>query len=412
MNIVYLTWGETPRSYGVFGSQVIRQFSETKKTIPGAEFSFISAVPMIHSGMIREKFEYSKEIRIIKEKLDKINFFRIPIYASQNFVNSSKFTFKFMHFGAHKKLAYVLRQKNPDIVHCRGYHATYAAIQVREKYNLHYKVIFDARGLWPEEMALKKNYEFDNPNYLYLKNIENQLLKNSDALVTVSDTMANHYKKLSTIKVKNIYLSASTQELRTPSLKYKEPITLVYVGALSDDTWHKPKSLVELYTKFKSAWDKTQLIIVTTSNHDSLYNAFQNFPLSEINITSTKTINELKAMLSQAHFACLPYFSPKNQREQLISETILAVKTVEYLSAGLPVLCNKYCGGASVIIDNNTVGISYDPNTKVEINHENMRKLINKETKERAIALAERLFDYKENARRYAKLYQQLINNE
>jgi glycosyltransferase involved in cell wall biosynthesis len=151
---------------------------------------------------------------------------------------------------------------------------------------------------------------------------------------------------------------------------------------------------------------------VTTSNHDALYNAFQDFSPSEINITSTKTVNELKKTLAQAHFACLPYFSPKNQREQLISETMLAVKTVEYLSAGLPVLCNKYCGGASAIIDNNAVGISYDPDTQAEINQGNMLGLLNKETKERAIALAERLFDYKENAKRYAKLYQQLTNNE
>lgn len=410
MNVVYLTWGETPRSYGVFGSQVIRQFVETKKIMPDATFSFISAVPIIHSGMTREKLKYSKEIKTVITKLDNIDFTRIPIYASQNFVNSSKFTFKFMHFGSHKNLAYIFQQKNPDIVHCRGYHATYAALTVREQYKLHYKVIFDARGLWPEEMALKKNYEFDNPNYLYLKNIENYLLKNSDILVTVSDTMADHYRKFSSIKIENIYLSASTQELRTSSLEGKHlPIKLVYVGALSNDTWHKPQSLVELYTKFKAAWVNTQLIIVTTSDHNALYKAFQKFPRSEINITSSKTVNELQTILAKASFACLPYFLPESQPEQLVSETVLAVKTVEYLSAGLPILCNKHCGGVSAIIDNNSIGISYNPETHTEISQENMFRFLNKETKERAIALAEQLFDYKENAMKYLSLYNSLL---
>ena len=34
MKVVYLTWGETPRNYGVFGSQAIRQFIETQKLLP------------------------------------------------------------------------------------------------------------------------------------------------------------------------------------------------------------------------------------------------------------------------------------------------------------------------------------------------------------------------------------------
>jgi hypothetical protein len=54
MKVVYLTWVETHRSYGVFGSQVIGQFVETQKLSPNDEFHFISAVPIIHSGLLRE----------------------------------------------------------------------------------------------------------------------------------------------------------------------------------------------------------------------------------------------------------------------------------------------------------------------------------------------------------------------
>ena len=41
MKVIYLTWGETPRSYGVFGSQVIRQFVETSKLLPEHKFYMI-----------------------------------------------------------------------------------------------------------------------------------------------------------------------------------------------------------------------------------------------------------------------------------------------------------------------------------------------------------------------------------
>src|SRR5690606_20724497 len=97
MKVVYLTWGETPRSYGVFGSQVIGQFVETQKCTQDDDFHFVSGVPIIHSGLIREKWNYRKEIDNIKLRLGKIPFIKIPIFVPQNFVNSSKRSFGLMH---------------------------------------------------------------------------------------------------------------------------------------------------------------------------------------------------------------------------------------------------------------------------------------------------------------------------
>ncbi|NRB64995.1 MAG: hypothetical protein HRU40_18570, partial [Saprospiraceae bacterium] len=162
MKIMYLTWGETPRSYGVFNSQVISQFIETKKIMEDDEFYFLSALPIIHSGLIREKTSYfSTEFKAVKNRLNKakVEFAAIPIYAPQNFVTSAKNTFKFMHFGALKHFLKILNKVQPDVIHCRSYHAAFAAINAREKYGLFYKVIFDVRGLWPEEVALKKGWD-------------------------------------------------------------------------------------------------------------------------------------------------------------------------------------------------------------------------------------------------------------
>jgi hypothetical protein len=69
MKVAYLTWGETPCIYGVFGSQVIRQFDETKKLLPNSEFHFISAVTIIHSGLLREKWRYFSELSMVKKNL-------------------------------------------------------------------------------------------------------------------------------------------------------------------------------------------------------------------------------------------------------------------------------------------------------------------------------------------------------
>src|SRR3989339_132037 len=42
---------------------------------------------------------------------------------------------------------------NPDIVHCRVYPSTLVALDTRKKNKFSFKVIFDARGVYPEQIA-------------------------------------------------------------------------------------------------------------------------------------------------------------------------------------------------------------------------------------------------------------------
>lgn len=409
MKVTYLTWGETPRSYGVFGTQVISQFVATQKKMPDAEFHFISAIPLIHSGMVREKLNYPEELEKVRHKLGEIKFTRLPIYALQTVVNASKITFSMMQLGAQWHLANQLRQQQPDLIHCRGYAAAYAALQVRQRYNLSYKVLFDGRGLWPEEVAFKRNYSENNKNYRYLKKIERNILDNADRIITVSDTMLEHYQELTSSKIDNIYLSAPTTPFNREAKHQNRPPTLIYVGALSNNAWHKPESLAALYNAFRYKWKQnTRLIIVTTSNHDRIKSKFDKSLADEITLCSTRTAAELAKIFAKADFACLPYFIPASYAEKIISKTMLAVKTVEYLSAGLPVLCNKYCGGAAAIIEQHQLGLCYDPAKIDDLDSDKMQALMSSSVSKKAIKLANELFSYQVNAEKYKHLYQSL----
>lgn len=411
MKTVYLTWGETPRSYGIFGSQVLGQFVETKKRMPNDEFYFISAVPIIHSGLVREKLAYSKELKKIREKLGIIKFLWIPIYTAQNFINSTKSTFKLMHIIAHWNLKSYFKKIKPDIVHCRSYHAAWAALKVKEKYGFDYKIVFDGRGLWPEEIALKRNFSQDGEDYLFLKSIEKELLQKCDVSVAVSDTMKDHYEKLGAKKVECIYLSASIDKL-APNLNHHredEVMSFCYVGALSEDTWHHPAQLLELYAHLRSLIGQTRLVIVTTSDHGAIKEYFKELPYDEIILTSSKSVEELKNILEEADFGILSYFVPKTAREKLLGNMVLAVKTAEYLAAGLPVLVNEACGGAATIVNQNQLGIAYNPSTFSELTQENIQLFLNKD-KNKVSNLAKSLFDYQNNAMKYANLYHSLMN--
>ncbi|RNF48804.1 glycosyltransferase [Marinomonas hwangdonensis] len=411
MKIVYLTWGETPRAYGVFGSQVIGQFLETSKLSPEVEFHFISAVPIIHSGLIREKWHYFKELKSVKSKLSPIAFHWLPIWTSQNFINSSKYSFVLMHGLTHLHLKAKLKKIQPEIVHCRSYHAAWAALNVKIKYGFTYKIIFDGRGLWPEEVALKKDWSEQSIDYLFLKSIESQLLDKCDCSVSVSDTMHEYYTNLGAQNDHTIYLSADTRKLKVEINEFEvsDTIRFCYVGALSEDTWHKPQLLVELYRKLRLLFPKTQLTIVTTSNFLLLKQAFSEFPTKEIIFTSTKTREELKQVLKKQDFGLMTYFLPENDKEKLLGNMVLAVKTAEYFVAGLPMICNAYCGGASSIIKENGLGVIYYPENIDDLTLEEFIPYLKVSAREKCQSFASENFDYEINAENYKELYQSLM---
>lgn len=411
MKICHLTWGETPRSYGVYGSQVIEQFIATRKQMPESNFYFISGIPLVHSGFIREKFNYGQELKKIQNKLGDIPFIRIPILAPQKFVNPSRHTFRFMHYRAHEILKNIFEKIQPDVIHCRSYNSTWAAIQVKKKYNFNYKIIFDARGLWPEEVALKNNFTEESENYKYLKSLERVLIDNSDLIVGVSDPMVDYFKSLGAKNVECIYLSADIEKLKNVKAKEnKESINFGYVGGLAENTWHKPKELLALYKKIRKEVKNSRLVIVTTSNHQNIKNIFSEIPEDELFLTSTKTVDELKEVLNTLDFGLMSYFKPSEKRDTLLADMVLAVKTAEYVAAGLPMIVNKTCGGAAYLIDRYDLGISYDPNSLEQVNENNITRFVNDGKNSERSEIAEELFDYKSNALKYKGLYNRLYS--
>jgi glycosyltransferase involved in cell wall biosynthesis len=412
MKVAYLTWGETPRSYGVFGSQVIGQLIETQKLLPNSEFHFISAVPIIHSGLLREKWRYFSELSMVKKKLGTVAFYWLPILTSQNFVNSSKATFKLMHGSAHWLLKNKLAKIGAEIVHCRSYHAAWAALTIRKKYGLNFKIIFDGRGPWPEEVAFKMNWSENSADYQFLKSIEKALLFECDVSVSVSDTMHQHYVDLGAKNDHCIYLCADTSQYKVnfDQTHQNRRIRFCYVGALSKNTWHQPKSLVDLYRKLRTLYPKTQLTIVTTSSHNQLNAQFSEFPQEELVFTSTKRSLELKQLLEKQNFGIFTLFTPINKLEKIVARMGLGTKTAEYFSAGLPIICNAYSEGAANLIDNHGLGITYFPENVDSIKSEELLAYLNSGVREKCHAFAVKNFDYTLNARKYFELYKLVLN--
>lgn len=410
MKVVYLTWGETPRSYGVFGSQVIGQFVNITKEIKSGSFYFISGVPIVHSGLVREKWNYKSELQKVKQKLGNIKFIWVPILSSQNLIYSKILLYKTLYFGRFF-LNRQLKKINPDIVHCRSYATSLMALELKKKYNYKYKIIFDARGLFPEEYALKMKFNENNNNYLYFKKMEKILLNECDLTIAVSDTMVKMYEDIGVKYIEKIYLSTDTKCLNPVNHKglKKDGLVYCYLGALTTETWHTLNELLGLYTELREKTPNCKLKIITTSLHEDVRSFFSQIPKNEIILTSVKTIDELNIELAEVDFGLLPYRKSSSYFEDIVGYSILGTKTVEFAAMGIPVIVNKECGGASVLIKKYNLGITYNPKTFEELTTENITKYLNDGRANERSNIAKKLFDYKQNAKKYSEIYQKLM---
>jgi glycosyltransferase involved in cell wall biosynthesis len=133
------------------------------------------------------------------------------------------------------------------------------------------------------------------------------------------------------------------------------------------------------------------------------------FPTDELVFTSTKTQSDLKKVLKFQDFGLMAYFLPTNSNEELLGKMVLAVKTAEYLAAGLPMICNGYCGGAARIIQDNKLGIVYFPENINSLTKEDILLYLNQSARQDCQTFALNNFDYSMNARRYKLAYSEVL---
>ena len=414
MKVIYLTWGETPRASGVYGSQVIAQLKNISDSANDIKLTLVAGLPFIHSGLVREKLKYSLEIKKIKKNISPLNFNKITILSPQNFINKPKLGFHTFHLAANKKLIKLIENYQPDIIHCRSYHAAYAAIKAKKNGGFAYKVIFDARGLWPEQFAVSLGKDENDSSYKKLKNIENYILKNSDNIVSVSETMTGHYKHMGITAniLSTIYPSCPNGEKKTiaPS-SHSGGYMFCYLGSLNENTWHKPSVLAELFKHLLKLAPESKLKIITKDSHSDIAIFFSESQLQNITFLSSHSLKELQKHLKDVSFGILSYFIPKTKLELLFADTVMAIKTGEYLSSGIPVLVNKFCGGAAAYVETNFVGISYDPESFNGLTKHSLNLLNSSNKHEQALHCSEKDFSYANNANKYLNIYIKLLAN-
>lgn len=406
--VVYLTWGETPRSYGLYRSQVIETVCALADTLPATEFALIAGVPLIHSGLIREKWLYSREIATLRRLLGRVDFERAIIPVPQSFVHPTRRSFGTIFAGAEVTLLPKLRRLAPEIVHCRSMQAAWIAQKLRHKHSLDYRILYDARSLWPE-MQFRRNP--DPENLSAFKTLEAELVRAVDGVISVNQPMADHYSDMGAVRSWVNYLAASMPQNTAPD-PAATPLKLFYAGALHEGGMQDPKLLFQLFARLDQLRPDATLTILTTSPHAPLRNLAEKVAgkaASRISFASARSPAEVIQVAQQHHFACNVYKAPTTDVDSILCGTGFSTKSAEYLAAGVPILVSPHPRAIGQLVRQQQVGHVFDDRCKdLGIDDDVVSQLLTPSTRIRCRVTAEEHFDRRRVTARFADIYENL----
>lgn len=400
----------------VFGGQAVQVVAGFQNHPSVEKASLMSGYPLIHSGLVREKWHYGKQMSQISELIGKENFFTRRLMVPPVGVHPKKFQLGFFTAGHYRFLADHIRSHRVTIVQCRSYVATHVALEVRRLFGMNFKVIFDSRSLMPEEGVIMNRWDVDDVDFNFWKTREAQMLRDADLTTAVSSTIRAHYDKLGARSTKVIYLNVTAGNLDNQKMDNiqrvhaRSPI-LTYCGFLDEETWHSPDNLWQIFRSFKAHCPGAKFLVITKSNHKKLKAGLSAHGyddlLNNIEFTSAASPRETVHKLQNADIAVLSYRTPENVFEEYLANSVFATKSAEYLSVGLPVIVNRFCGGAREYISSNDAGFSYDPTSLLTASDVN--QLLQQATQRRRISESSRSdFDLNENVDRLVKAFQKL----
>lgn len=400
-NILFLSWGED-----IVANPILRnQFLELPLQWPkdGYQVFQYSFIPISRS-FLKSPLKWGEKLQEYRKELETVgvntSYHLIP--APANWLYTKWWQFFFFHFFFSViRLFLLLAINKMDTIHCRGYHSTNIVLVLRKIFNFKYKVIFDARGLFP----LEGQYLGKIKGTLW-KRIEKYNAENADLVLGVSEPHTEFYQEHYKVKkALTLYTTVNTdifkpnQEFRDYTRKrfnIKDDETVfAYIGQLDNNGWHRIQTLKNLFKSIKEIVPSSKLMVITKSNHAKILSTFKGYEDSLI-LTSTNNPTESSEVLNGADFSVMTYKENNSPIEAKIAKTVVASKSGEYLSIGLPLIVNNSLKGISSLIEKYRIGITYNINNEVEVK-EKLNKFDRSDCIVRCTQVTEELFNISNN---------------
>ncbi len=429
MNVLYFTFFENIIDDGIFESQVKELLFVLKKTYSQdlkLTLLTIQLLGTFKNARFDSHFTNQRsKISELKKEFNKnnvnLNIRYIPmIYRKGWGFYSSIPTLIINMLLACPIILFEIKRNNYQIIHCRSYLATLCALLIKP-FDETIKIIFDVRGLIPEEGHVHNYWKENSFTYKAWKKIEYFLLRRADKIITLSDTFTKHLKKIEiNANYSSIYVGINLEKFKLElpmrikmreKLNIKNNTVFVFNGGLG--SWHDPEALGKLFLSLKHELNSAKLLVLTNFNKYKLEEIF-----TKLGITRSDYIiihckpSDVTFYLQAGDYGIAPLMETiDNQSMGIIAETMVGLKVAEYLACGLPILSNEKIGGVRSLINNNMIGITFDyQNLDMDV-----RKIFNinknyKSFQKQCRNFANGLFSQTLSCKTYYEIYRNLCN--
>lgn len=297
-------------------------------------------------------FKKNKYSDLIKELNDNgISFVKFPIIIGKFPLN--KISVDFLSTQVNYYMKKIIQNKNLTCINVRGYSAAAVTKKLTDKV----KIIFDSRS--PYLTELKSTYNYNDSKMGFWIEEEKRICNASTYIIAISDKQKQYFKRMN---IKNVETISNNVDILPKSevqklTKKNKRNSIVYVGSLNNG-WNDINFYASYFKEILNKYPEIKIeLYIRGNNVDEIKSIMKKNNVSEksYSINSVEP-RELNYLLPGA-ICGLQFFKNSDSR--------IGVKSVDYLSSGLSILCNKNALGASSLIDIYNVGYSVASNSEV-----------------------------------------------
>ncbi len=307
---------------------------------------------------------------------------------------------EFVYIQTRKRIKRILQDNQIDILHSRGYDAGYLATRIRLEFSLDYIHVFDPRSPFLTEIQSTYGVDKNDEIYHFSEKMERTIVSNADVTVAISNTFGDYLSKYKD----NIVIIPNNSAMDSKQVVYKRirensRNSLCFVGSLGYG-WNNVNEYISFMKKVWEIYPDINLELYLLNQDIAIKELkaagippekykIDTLPQSEVNRTISGCIAGLQIM------------SQPDSR--------LGIKTVDYLAAGVPVICNNNAQGAASIVRSYGVGWNIDEKKIEEIIDEAMNST---SVKWHAYDTAYNLFSTDVVSESYYLLYEKQCNKK
>tara|TARA_B100001250_G_C19770226_1_gene776779 strand:- start:172 stop:1353 length:1182 start_codon:yes stop_codon:yes gene_type:complete len=379
--------------------------------------------PLGRSQILPYLIELSKNYKIIVVSSEKKEDLQNPLSKRKvkNLCNKNKIIWSYSKFNTggfsipyqltHSLIQgfYFSLKFDVNIIHCRSYLSNFIGLLLKL---LTFKpVVFDMRGLWPEEIALKLPNGKKSLIYKSLKFLERLNITQSNAIVSLTDAakfyLINSYGLKRSI-IYTIPTCVDTFRFKYSPIPKTEIKTFSCIGTILSD-WFLLKWLESFFQCIEEFDTNAKFEIITRDCKEKL--------LSQLNITnklarkisiSSATPDEIPNILT-SHSASSMFF--KSGISKLGSSP---TRFGEILSIGRPIICNSGVGDLKHLVKEHNVGViveNNDHHSMIKAVEELYELISDPSTSSRCRNLANTYYSLYSGSKEYSNIYSKLLKH-